>query len=132
MTTLTDTKTAAPANLRASRKEQAAAKKAPAKAPAKKAAPKPAAKKAPAKAAAPAATKLSWKIDGPVEPKGKPQSATAGDREYKITGSGTSWKAVVKQGRKTTVLSEGKSFGVAYGVCVKHNAAAQPAKQSAA
>lgn len=123
--------TTAPANLRTSRKEQAA-KTAAAKAPARTA---PAAKATPAAKAAPAEkateastpTKLRWKLLGERTKKGVESSATAGDREYEVTGADDAWKAVVKQGGKTTVLAEGGSYGKAYTAVTAHNKAAQSA-----
>jgi hypothetical protein len=128
----TDTETQTPAetatpNLRETRKEQAA-KKAPAKtAPAAKAT--PAAKAAPAEKATEVSTptKLRWKLLGERTKKGVESSATAGDREYEVTGADDAWKAVVKQGGKTTVLAEGGSYGKAYTAVTAHNKAAQSA-----
>lgn len=96
----------------------AAAKRAPAKkAPAKAAAPKAADK--------PAVTKLRWQLLGERTPKGVESSATNGDREYEIRGSGDAWTATVKVGRKTTVLVEGGSYGKGYNAVTAHNKAAQ-------
>jgi hypothetical protein len=123
MSTLTTTPVA---NLRQSRKETAAAKRAqqapakpaatPAKAPATKA-PAKAAAKAPAKAT-PAAAKLRWAIEGERDSKGR-APATAGN--YAITGSADVWRATVKAGNKTVVLVDGGSFGKCYNACVADN-----------
>jgi hypothetical protein len=116
--------TPAPANLRASRKQTAAAKKA--------AAPKPAPAKAPAakapakKAGGTAAPKITWKLLGERDAKGDADAVgTANGREYKIAkqadGKST---ATVKQGGKTTVLAEKVSGKSCWAACVKHNKAA--------
>jgi hypothetical protein len=118
--TQTQAETATP-NLRTTRKEQAAKT-----APAAKAT--PAAKAAPSEKATEASTptKLRWKLLGERTKKGV-ESATAGDREYEVTGADDAWKAVVKQGGKTTVLAEGGSYGKAYTAVTTHNKAAQSA-----
>jgi hypothetical protein len=97
-------------NLRETKREMAAAKRAPAKkAPAKAAAPKAADK--------PAVTKLRWELLGERTPKGVESSATNGDREYEIRGSGDAWTAMV--------LVEGGSYGKGYNAVTAHNKAAQ-------
>jgi hypothetical protein len=109
-------------NLRESRKEMAAARRAAktaAKAPAKKAAPKPAAKK-PATDAAP---KLRWQFpDGYANRATTGQTATAGDATYAMTpGEGGKWKATVTRGGKTETLGDGVRRGAAYRLCVEAN-----------
>ena len=94
------------------RKTTAAKKAAPAKAPAK---------------AAPATTtpKLRWQVEGGDRSQaGKvAQSATVGDREYRIDRSGDAWKATCKVGRKTTTLVEG-TFAKAYAAIQAHHKSA--------
>ena len=89
-------------------------------------------KPAPAKKAAPkappvAASKITWRNDGEKDAKGQAEgTGTAGDRTYRITGSGETWKATVKIGTKTTVLGENlKSGKAAWAKCVEHNRSAQ-------
>jgi hypothetical protein len=130
------TTTTAPANLRETKREMAAAKRA-AKAPAKKAPAKAtkaqtigramaakAAAKAPArKAPASTSTKLRWQVEG--EPgTATPATATRGDRKYAIGRDGDAWKATVKVGTKTTVLVAGGTFARCYAACTAHNKAA--------
>ena len=91
-------------------------------APAKKAAPA----KAPAKAApATTAPKLRWQVEGGDRSlAGKvAQSATVGDRTYKIDRSGDAWAATVKVGRKTATLVEG-TFAKAYAAIQAHHKSA--------
>jgi hypothetical protein len=71
--------------------------------------------KAPAKMGAemPAVVKLRWKLTGERTPKGEEATATNIDCHHEITGSKDSWTAVVRVGRKTTVLREdGKEPGL--------------------
>jgi hypothetical protein len=112
------TPTATP-NLRASRKQLAAAKR---PTPVKKAAPtkSPAAQKPAEKQATP---KLKWTLLAERDEKGRAEcTAAGGGREYAIDGSGDAWRAVYKQGRKETVLAEG-TFGKCYNAVVAHNKA---------
>ena len=96
-------------NLRESRKEMAAARRAAktaAKAPAKKAAPK-----------------LRWQFpDGYANRATTGQTATAGDATYAMTpGEGGKWKATVTRGGKTETLGDGVRRGAAYRLCVEAN-----------
>jgi hypothetical protein len=127
MNTTTTNEIAPVTNLRETKRQMAASRKAhpagkqtPAKAPAK--AP---AKKAPA-GNTPVATKIAWKLDGEKDAKGQAEgTGTCGDREYRITGKGDSWKATVKQGGKTTTIAENvKSGKAAWQKCVDHNKSA--------
>jgi hypothetical protein len=112
--------TAAPANLRNARKEQAAAKKA---------APKPAAK-APAKKVAATGAKLRWTTVAEYA-NGKHQTAELDGRAYAVVQAGEGYKATCKSKGKTVVLAEG-SFGKCYNAVAKRNREAAPATESAA
>ncbi len=131
MTTSTNTAAATPAqdlpevaNLRETRKAQAAAKrtKAPAKAaPAKKAAAKPKAEKPAEKAAA--KPKIKWTIDGERDAKGRvaQHGESADGTVYQITGAGDQWKATVTPpDGKPEVLGDGVGHTKAYTLCTAH------------
>jgi hypothetical protein len=131
------------ANLRETKREQAAARKrhpagqaAAAKVTAAKAAsaklaesmaakPAKAPAKQPAKKAAPvpAGSKLRWTHEGGERGNHTAQHATAADGTvYEMTSAGSEWTATVTPpGGKPVVLAAGVSGGKAYAVCVRHH-----------
>jgi hypothetical protein len=111
------------ANLRETRKQMAASRKAH---PAGK---KPAPAKAPAKKASgtsTASTKISWTAEGEKNERGEYPSSTGicGDTEYKITRQADgSFKATVKVGAKapTVLVADAKSGNAAWKRCVEQS-----------
>jgi hypothetical protein len=103
-------------NLRESRKEMAAARKAPAKkAPAKEAAPKPAAKKTDG------ATKLKWSFPEGFEKRGETgQSAAFGGGELAMRPVDGGWRATFTKDGNVTVLLEKGARGAAYRTCTQY------------
>lgn len=139
MSTTTESAPLAPVtNLRAAKRQQAAARKqsgtakAPAKAPAKKAPTKKApAKQAPTKAApvkgGDSPVKLRWQFDSEKDDKGRaPAHAVAADGTvYRIVADGDKWTATVtRKGGKAIELAAKVAFGAAYAAITKHHKAA--------
>ena len=114
------TDTAQVANLRETRKQMAASRKAH---PAGKQAPAKAPATAPAKKAGTASAKISWKPEGEKNDKGEYDRSvgTCGDKTYTITRQADgSFKATVKVGnaKPTTLVENAKSGNAAWQRCV--------------
>jgi hypothetical protein len=112
---MTENQNAPVANLRETRKQMAAAKRAH---PAGKKAP---AKKAPAKkATGTAGPKMRWTLDEErtAGNRAVPQTGVCGDATYKIARDGEKWKVTKRVGGKSTTLGSGLAYAASYRVAV--------------